>query len=73
MAQRFVVDAKPEFHIRAEILSDDISLVRELAKYPEAVGIFEIERHAPLVAMQILKIRTVTLTAPPIRQMELRR
>ena len=63
LRQRLVVDAKPLLHVRTEILDHDIGLLDHALERGQALRRFEVERHAALVAVQILKIRALARAA----------
>jgi hypothetical protein len=63
LSHALVIDTEFCFHVRPEILHDHVGLFREPPKHIEALGILQIERHRPLVAVQILKVRTVARPA----------
>src|SRR6516165_6493638 len=56
---RFIIDAEPVFHLRAEILDDDVGLLRQPEKDRLALLALQVERQAPLVAMQVLEIEAL--------------
>ena len=55
----FVVDAEAGLHVRAVILDDDVGALRHPLEHPDALFRLEVERHAPLVAVQVLEVRRV--------------
>jgi hypothetical protein len=57
LAQLRVVDAEPAFHVRAEILHHHVGLLHHALERRQGRGRLEIERHAALVAVQILEVR----------------
>ena len=61
--QRLVVDAEPGLYIGPVVLDDDIRVPHQLAEDLDPLGCLEIQRQAALVAVQVLKIGTVTRTA----------
>ena len=62
----FVIDAEPVFHLRAEILDDDVGLLRQLEEDRLAFLGLQIEGQAALVAMQVLEIEPVAPRAGDI-------
>ena len=58
LRERLVVDAQPFLHAGAEILDDDVGLFDHPLEGREAFRRLEIERHAALVAVQVLEIGT---------------
>ena len=65
-AQGFVVDAEALLHAGAVVLHDDIRIARELLEDRHALGISEVERHAPLVAVQILEVEAMAIATHAI-------
>src|SRR5207253_3205934 len=63
LAQALVVDAQALLHAGAVILDDDVRLPRELLEDLDTLGILEVERHAPLVAVQVLEVEAVARAA----------
>ena len=63
--QRLVVDAKAGLHVGPVILDHDIRVAHQLAEDLDPLGRFQVQRQAALVAVQVLKIRTVARTAEP--------
>src|SRR5207244_6791345 len=62
-AQGFVVDAQTLLHPGAVVLHDDIRIPRELFEDRHALRVSEVERQAPLVAVKILEIEAMAVTA----------
>ncbi len=56
LGERLVVDAEPLLHVGAEILDHDVGLLDHALEGGEAFGRLQIERHAALVAVQVLKV-----------------
>ena len=63
LAHALVVDAELVLHVGPEVLDHHVGLFREALKHLEALGVFQIERHRPLVAVQVLEIRTMARAA----------
>ena len=63
LAQRFVIDAEALLHGRAEILDQYVRLLDQALEGGEPLRRFQIERHTALVAMQVLKIRSLAWSA----------
>ena len=61
--KRLVVDAETLFHARAVVLHDDVGIARELLEDRHPLRVSEVERHAPLVAVEILEIEAVAIAA----------
>src|SRR5438552_5006030 len=75
-ADAFVVDAEPLLHVGAVVLHDDVGVLRELLEDLHGLGIAQVQRHAPLVAVQILEVEPVPIAAhavsrPPARPPDL--
>src|SRR5207253_4539921 len=62
-SQCLVVDAQPFLHTRAVVLHDDVGVARELLEDRHPLRIPEVQSHAPLVAVEILEIEAVAITA----------
>src|SRR2546427_10630599 len=62
-AQVLVVDAQSPLHVRAVVLDDDVGLARQLLEDGHALGLAEVERHPPLVAVQVLEVEA--MAGPP--------
>ena len=52
-----VVDAEPVLHVGAEILHHHVGLLDQALEGGEPLRRFEVERHAALVALQVLEVR----------------
>ncbi len=61
-----VIDAEAVFYLGAEILDDDVSLLRQLKKDCLAFLGLQVERQAALVAVQVLEIKPVAPRAGDI-------
>ena len=59
LAHALIVDAELCFHVGAEILDDDVGLLRQTLEYLESFRIFQVERDGALVAVQVLEVRTM--------------
>ena len=57
--KRVVVDAQARLHVGAVVLDDHVGLRDHAPQHAQPVGTLEIERHAALVAMQVLEVRLV--------------
>src|SRR5213078_3895934 len=68
-----VVDAQPLLHGRPKILHHHVGFLDHAHEGGVARRRFEVERHAALVAVQILEIGTVARPAGPLSLFELRR
>src|SRR5439155_15133695 len=61
----------PLLHTRAVVLHDDVGVARQLLEDRHPLRIPEVERHAPLVAVEILEVEAVAIAthavarAPP--------
>jgi hypothetical protein len=56
LGERLVIDLEPLLHVRAEILHHDIGFFDHALEGGEPFGRLQIERHAALVAVQILEV-----------------
>ena len=56
LRQRLVIDAEPLLHIGPEILDQHIGFLDHALERRDAFGLFQIERHAAFVAVQVLKV-----------------
>ena len=56
LGERLVVDPEPLLHVGAEILHHDIGLLHHALEGGEPFGRLQVERHAALVAMQVLEV-----------------
>ena len=56
LRQRLVVDAEALLHVGPEILDHDVGLLDHALERGDAFRLLQIERHAPLVAVQVLKV-----------------
>jgi hypothetical protein len=63
LAQRLVVDTEPLLHSRAEILDQHVGFFDQTLEGGEPFRRLQVERDAALVAMQVLKIRSVARPA----------
>ena len=63
LLQALVVDAEAKLHVGAVILDHDVGLLHQLHEDRPAVGLLQVERDRPLVAVQILEIRPVARPA----------
>ena len=61
-----VVDAQALFHARTIVLDHDVRGLREALEDRHALGISQVQRHAALVAVQILEIEAVTIATHPV-------
>src|SRR5207302_1168475 len=59
LLHRLVINAEPVFYLRAEILDDDVGLLRQFEEDRLAVLGLQIDGQAALVAMQVLEIEPV--------------
>src|SRR2546427_1812889 len=65
-AQVLVVDAQSPLHVRAVVLDDDVGLARQLLEDGHALRLAEVERHPPLVAVQVLEVEAMAVAAPAL-------
>ena len=63
LAQLRIVDAEPPFHVRAKIFDHHVGLLDHALERRQGFGGLEIERHAALVAVQILEVRSFARAA----------
>ena len=63
LGERLVVDAEPLLHVGAEILHHDVGLLDHALERGEPFGRLQIERHAALVAVQVLKVAALARAA----------
>ncbi|MGY3220527.1 hypothetical protein ACVIM5_001134 [Bradyrhizobium sp. USDA 4512] len=56
--EALIVDAELLLHVGAEILDHDVGLGGEALEHGEPALVFQVQRHGPLVAVQILKVGT---------------
>src|SRR4030095_11042725 len=63
LAHRLVVDPQALLHPRPVVLYDDVGVLRELLEDRHTLGVAEVERHAPLVAVEILEVEAVAIAA----------
>ena len=68
LLQRLVIDAEPVLHVGPEILDHDVGLLDQPLEGREALRRLQIERHAALVAMQVLEIGAVARAARAARR-----
>ena len=66
LAQLRIVDPEPPLHIGTKILDYDVSFLHHALERRQGFGRLEVERHAALVAMQILKIGSFARTTKRI-------
>src|SRR4029077_9468206 len=59
LLDRLVIDAEPKFYLRAEILDDDVGLLRQLEEDRLAFLGLQVEGQAAFVAMQFLEIEAL--------------
>ena len=63
LAQALVVDAELGLDVGAEVLDHDVGLFGQPLEHLEALGVLQVERHRPLVAVQILEVRALARAA----------
>ena len=63
LGERLVVDAEPLLHVGTEILDHDIGLLDHALEGGEPFRRLQIERHAALVAVQVLKVAALARAA----------
>ncbi len=63
LGERLVVDAEPALHVGAEILHHHVGLLHHALERREPFLGLEVERHAALVAVQVLEVRTLARAA----------
>ena len=63
LAHALVVDAELGLDVGAEVLDHHVGLLRQPPEHLEALRVFQVERHRPLVAVQILEVRAVARAA----------
>ena len=63
LAQALIVDAELCLHVGTKILDHDVGLLGEPLEHFEALGVLQVQRHGPLVAVQILEIRALARAA----------
>ena len=63
LTDRLVVDPQTLLHTRPVVLDDDVRIPRELLEDRHTFGVSEVERHAPLVAVQILEVEAMAIAA----------
>src|SRR5262249_7729112 len=63
LAQILVIDLETLLHIWPEVLDHHVGLFHHAEKRSTAFGRFQIERDAPLVAVQVRKIRSLARAA----------
>src|SRR6202040_3506912 len=66
LLHRLVIDAEPIFHLGAEILDDDVGLLRQFEEDRFAFLGLRVEGQAAFVAMQVLEIEAVAPRAGDI-------
>ena len=62
-AQALIVDAELRLDVGAEVLDHDVGLLGQALEGLKSPGILQVERHRPLVAVQVLEIRTMARAA----------
>ena len=62
-SQRRIVDAEAELHVGAIVLHQHVGALHQALQDRHAVGRLQIERHAALVAMQVLEVRPMPFAA----------
>src|SRR5262249_44158476 len=73
LAQYLVIDAEPRLHVGAEVLYDHVGFSDHLLECRDALGGLEVERHAPLVAVQIHEIGAVAWAAQRLAALQVSR
>ena len=63
LAQALIVDAEFCLHVGTKIFDHDVGLFRQPLEHFKALGVLQVQRHGPLVAVQILEIRTLARAA----------
>ena len=63
LGEGLIVDAEPLLHVGAEILHHDVGLLDHALERGQSRRRLQIERHAALVAVQVLKVRTLARPA----------
>ena len=63
LAHALIVDAEFCLHVGAEILDDDVGLLHQPPEDLQAFRLFKVERHRPLVAVQVLEVRALARAA----------
>ena len=63
LTQALIVDAEFCLHIGTEILDHHVGLFHEPLEHFEAPRVFQVERHRPLVAVQILEVEALARPA----------
>jgi hypothetical protein len=71
--QRLVIDAETELDVRPEVFSDHIRAPDELFENFQSIRVFQVQREAALVAMQILEVGAGALAAPAVGHVQPRR
>ena len=61
--QVLVVDAQSPLDVGTVVLDDDVGVAGQPLEDGHAVGIAQVERHAALVAMQVLEVEPVAIAA----------
>src|SRR5215510_4974506 len=69
----WIVDAEPLLHVGAEILHHHVGLLHHALERREALGGLDVERHAALVAMQIVEVGPVARPAERLAARRIRR
>ena len=59
LAQALIVDAELCLDVGTEVLDHDVGLLGEALEHFEALRVLQVERHRPLVAVQILEVRAL--------------
>ena len=73
LLQVLVVDAEPALHVGAEVLDHDVGLLHHLEERGAAFLGLQVERHAPLVAVQVLEVGALARTAGGVAALLVRR
>jgi hypothetical protein len=63
LAQAVVIDAEPGLDVGAEIFDHHVGLFHKPPKHFEALPVLQVERHGPLVPVQVLEIGTMPRAA----------
>ena len=63
LAHALIVDAELGLDVGAEVLDHHVGLFRQPPEHLEALGVLQVERHRPLVAVQILEVRAAARAA----------
>ena len=63
LAQALIVDAELCLDVGTEVLDHDVGLLGEALEHFEALRVLQVQRHRPLVAVQILEVRALPRAA----------